>query len=412
MINPGRTARHVLADGQEIRFGDRGDELELSAPRSYFDLTALRAALDGLGEDPESRAAAFSSSVTAEEPGRLTLRLSAAGGELDRLTAKLAARWHGHPDYGHLDSAAFRNATDPVLSCVILLTANDEFVARHLIPSIIANSTTVPIEIIVVVNGSAVPVERFADVRVVSSEFGWVSRGYNTGARIATGEFVAFFHDDCTIDDPDWIDRSIAMLRAGRSAVTPEIQKSPVAGEGTLITAKAVPLVLTRERFLAAGGIDENYYAGIEDLDFTYGLIAAGAGPGRLPVAYRHHNGMSTVTMLSGSAAMFRRLFGLDLVPQRLIDDLRTQSLERVAGRPEIALMRARDQLYFLDKYRDHFSASGRTDVLRLEARLRERLAGFPTELRTNPILTDQRLFAEHYRQLVEALDDSGSGSA
>ncbi len=54
----------------------------------------------------------------------------------------------------------------------------------------------------------------------------WVAKGYNAGVRMAKGEYVAIFHDDCQINDPNWIEKCISMLNQEVWAVTPEIRPS------------------------------------------------------------------------------------------------------------------------------------------------------------------------------------------
>jgi len=324
------------------------------------------------------------------------------GADLDRLWTQLFVRFHRYPDFSGIESGSFRNAAEPLLSCVVLLTGNDRFVERHLVPSILTNSAAYPIEIVIVYNGEGLDLGALRNLRIVRSDFGWVSRAYNAGVRAARGRYVALFHDDCIVASPRWIEASIQMLDEGYVAVTPEIQRNPTARGGELVIAKNVPLVMRRHDFLEVGGYDEFYYAGIEDLDFTYTLISKGGRIGHLDLPYFHFNGMSTVVLMSGEAELFRVLFGYNALGRSSIQLLAREVVTKLRAHLEIDLTGAKDTLYFVRKLRAYLAERQNAGVLEMGRIMDKYLAARLREYLFNTILQDRQKFIRFYKSLLD----------
>lgn len=217
----------------------------------------------------------------------------------------------------------YAKASEPLLSCIILLTFNDKFVHHFLIPSILAN-TTVPYEIIIVYNGSHVNLELFKKFTVVKSETGCVSKAYNKGVLEAKGKYIALFHDDCLIEQFQWHDLMLAKLQKGTFAVSTEIVYNSMYDFYFL---KGTPLVMSKENYEAVGGHDAFYFAGIEDVDFSYKMIKKGHKIDKISMPYRHFNGMSTVILLNENPELIKTLFGYCLIPEKAIEDWKTQAM-------------------------------------------------------------------------------------
>ena len=92
------------------------------------------------------------------------------------------------------------------ISCIILSNLNDSFVKERIIPSIIKNSKSHSIEIIVVDNS---PTQDFEckNVTAIHTEPYHIPKAYNKGVSKASGKYIALFHDDCEILDDKWIDK-------------------------------------------------------------------------------------------------------------------------------------------------------------------------------------------------------------
>ena len=131
------------------------------------------------------------------------------------------------------------------VSCIILSTANDLFVKKRLIPSIIKNSKSHSIEIIVVDNSIAQDFE-LDTVKVIKTEPYHIPIGYNKGVSEAVGKYIALFHDDCELLDSEWIDKLIGELDDDIVLVGIEEHTHP---NGTKYL-KEVPTVMEREFFL------------------------------------------------------------------------------------------------------------------------------------------------------------------
>ncbi len=188
-------------------------------------------------------------------------------------------------------------AKPPAISCIIVVHGNGPFVEERAIPALLVNCPGRAIELILVRSGvEASPVE-FPGATVVRCRGDSVAAAYNAGAAAAGAPELAFFHDDCIIDDPRWLDRVEAARGRGAEAVSPEIRQLRRVGDvaiAALPVAKAVPLVVSRRVFETLGGFDDSLDMGYEDLEFTLRLLDAGYRVARLRFGYRHFGGMSS----------------------------------------------------------------------------------------------------------------------
>ncbi len=396
---------YVTRNELEIRFSRGEREDLLTVPEHFYDKQHL---LDCLNP-PQRRSLGDAWEFAVEDVAasiRVRLAVRREGVDRDGVWTRLFARLHGYPDYGHVEMGAFRNATEPLLTCVVLLTANERFVARHLIPSIVANGAGFPVEILVVYNGVGLSPGALGDLPVIRSDFGCVSRGYNVGVRAARGRYVALFHDDCMVGSPDWIPQSIAMIEGGHAAVTPELQHKPTGMGGEFVLAKNVPLVMRRQDFVDLGGYDEFHYAGYEDQDFTYELLSRGMSIGGLDLPYLHLSGMSTVALLSRAPELFGTLFGFNALAHDTIRDLRHEVLQRIKDRPEIMLTAVRDTDYIVKKHRAYFERQGETGILDVGKAADRFLAANVRRYAFDPIFHDRTRYMEFYKSLL-GLDDA-----
>jgi glycosyltransferase involved in cell wall biosynthesis len=338
-----------------------------------------------------------------EDGGAVSLTVSAARG-LDQTLCTLFGRVNGYPTFADVDVRRFRNADRPAVSCVIVLTGNDLFVRNHQIPSIVKHSASLPIEIVVVNNGADETPDLIGGVTTLRSAFGWVARAYNAGAAAARGEYLAIFHDDCILESPRWIEQSLALLSDGYTAVTTELQRRTLShASGEVLVAKNTPLVMRASDFARVGGYDEFYYAGYEDLDFTYRLLSDGARVGHLAVPYLHFNGMSTVVLLSREATLFRHLFGYNALPAQRILELRARYLRALLSNAEIQVSQAKDLLYFARKHEAFFRRTGRSELLTVGQEADRFLAARASRYLFDPIFLDRQKFIDFYRNLTRS---------
>jgi glycosyltransferase involved in cell wall biosynthesis len=219
------------------------------------------------------------------------------------------------------DAAVPACAGEPLLSCIVVVNENALFVREQLLPSLAAHRGRHAIEVVLVHNGAPPREAPPPGVRVVRAPWGAVSSAYNAGAACARGEVLALLHDDCIIDEPDWIDRSLAALERGAGAVAGEFRRlESIAGVPVppLPVAKCVPLVVRRADFRRAGGFDEFHYVGYEDLDFTLALARLGKPAQPVELRLRHFDGMSS-TLKYCPIPGLDALYALAAVPRRAI---------------------------------------------------------------------------------------------
>lgn len=209
---------------------------------------------------------------TEENTKTLYLKVNNMRRHVDDIMTRVFSKIANVPLFSCDVSSCLCQERDPFLSVIIVLTANDLFVSRHLIPSIVDSTRTTPFEIIIVYNGKGANLELFGKCKVVTSEYGCVSKAYNAGAKEAKGNVLAFFHDDCLLNDRTWLQQCIALLDGTVMAVTPEVDRRM----RPFVVAKCVPLVMYKEDFFRMGGFDETYYCGIEDVGFTYQMLSGG----------------------------------------------------------------------------------------------------------------------------------------
>ena len=241
---------------------------------------------------------------------------------------------------------SYSKSDEPVISCIILLTFNCFFVQNFLIPSIISH-TTVPYEIIIVYNGIATDLTAFDNFNLIESETGCVSKAYNKGVAAAKGKFIAIFHDDCLITTHSWHQPMLAAINDGAFATSTESVYNPHFKFDFL---KGTPLVLSKANYEFIGGHDEFYFAGIEDMDFSYRIQHKGYSVKRIAIPYRHFNGMSTVILLAGDSTLMRILFGYCLIPEHIIEKWKTRLMNSSETQDMMQAVHGENLRYFQNK--------------------------------------------------------------
>jgi glycosyltransferase involved in cell wall biosynthesis len=230
----------------------------------------------------------------------------------------------------------------------------------------------------------------FHHLRQFESELTSIAKGYNLGARHARGEYLALFHDDCFLDDPLWIEKAISALDNGAAAITPEIdhwRQVPVA--------KAVPLVLRRADFIAAGGYDEYYYAGVEDMDLTVTLLRSGPDVRQLPIGYRHLRGMGTSLILHEDPHQLKLLFGYQVLPSTVIELVHRDMMQRLLENSWIRMLEGDYHLLFLKKHGQYLASCFPLDI--------PQITHVYESMRHAHLLTPEMAYMTNRERLVEA---------
>lgn len=258
----------------------------------------------------------------------------------------------------------FSREESPLVSCVIVVNENLPFVHDQLLPSIAENSRESAIEVVIVCNGTVDDTADVGAVKRVRSEWGRVSAAYNCGASAATGQHLAFFHDDCIIDDPQWIQKCLEALDRGNTVVAGEYRHlETIAGLRipTLPIAKAVPLFIQAAAFKTLGGFDEFHYVGYEDLDFTLSILASGGKVAYPHLTLRHFNGMSS-TLKYCPVEGLGRLYALGALPRHAIRARFREFMQQGIVRGGVDLMRLAldvQLLYILRKHGAYLRSAG-----------------------------------------------------
>jgi hypothetical protein len=267
----------------------------------------------------------------------------------DRTLRHFFARLNGLPTFTHVDLGSYAPAPRPLVSCIILLTANDRFAVLQQLPALVESSRGHPIEILLVLNGREVDREALRGFELVDSDFALVACGYNAGARRARGDYLAFFHDDCLLWDPHWIDKSLALLDAGHAVATAELDTSlhgpPVA--------RCTPWVMRASEFVACGGFDEHFCASYEQEDLSNTVLARNGTLARLTLGgYLHYGAMSSAIVLGTRPEHYKEVFAYGMLPPeqvRFVGNVTTTRVHR--DHPGMERQRVLQRAYLLAKH-------------------------------------------------------------
>ena len=120
------------------------------------------------------------------------------------------------------------------ISCIIITPGlNNRFVCERTIPSIVNTTehlTDWDVEIIVVDNSGEQNFEYYCidngydDIidcvsKVVGSESNHLPKAFNKGVKSSKNEYIAIFHDDCTINDKLWVEKMVNKLKLENNVI-------------------------------------------------------------------------------------------------------------------------------------------------------------------------------------------------
>lgn len=285
----------------------------------------------------------------------------------------------------------------PLVSCIIILTANDKFVSKRLIPSILENSNPDDIEIIVVHNGLHPNKDDFKDYIFLESDFGWVSKAINNGVNAAAGKYISIFHDDCLILDKEWINKCKELLEDNCVAVSPEIHSNPY-----FTVFKNVPLFMEKEKFIELGGYDENIFVGSEDIEFTLRVFSGGNKISKVDIDYKHYKGMSTVILYNtDDKTDYTAIFADDKIDGKEIEMKAAECIEELTQNEWANIIYMRDTVYIVNKYRDYLIHSFNFKLINLAEYFKKQLEKYKDSPLLDEIEGNDR-FAFIYKKFFE----------
>ena len=309
--------------------------------------------------------------------------------DLNATTTNLFSQLNNYPFYDSAIIETFTNAEAPLVSCILLLPFNDLFARNVLLPSIIKNSEGTPIEIIIVYNGLGIDLDKLKNFEVIESEFCCLSKDYNKGVKKATGKYIALFHDDCLLYDPRWIQKSVEAFKENVKVVASEMNQY-----GPFSFGKAVPLFLKKEDYLAVGGFDEFYFAGIEDIDLACSFLERGEKTAHVKMDYMHLRGMTSSMVVHENPRQLKLLFGYQVLPNSVISKVHGDCMKKMVSASFIKLLETQYYLYLFEKYTALFT--------RLGMNVEERISYFKVK-RNAYIFSPEIVFVKQRDKLIEA---------
>jgi GT2 family glycosyltransferase len=202
------------------------------------------------------------------------------------------------------------------ISCIIITPGlNNRFVCERTIPSIVNTTehlTDWDVEIIVVDNSVEHNFEYYlydngygnvidCISKIVYSESNHLPKAFNRGVESSKNEFIAIFHDDCTISDKFWVEKMVNELNDSVYIVGVEehIDAKPYKNIVSGRYIKEVPLVMKKSCFNEVGGYNETYYWGFEDVMLCNAVYKLGKKVVVLDIEHTHFNGLSTMNILT-----------------------------------------------------------------------------------------------------------------
>jgi hypothetical protein len=155
----------ATSDSEAVRFEVSDRSVVYTYPSDYYDPRKVHECIHKMSGQLTCR-------LSEDANGLSTLEISTTtAGPIELLTTELFCRINDYPRFPSGEGDTFTNSDHPVLSCIILLTANEQFAFKHLIPSIIHNTRDCAMEIILVYNGAGANLDDFRVFRICTSEF-------------------------------------------------------------------------------------------------------------------------------------------------------------------------------------------------------------------------------------------------
>ena len=182
---------------------------------------------------------------------------------------------------------------------VIILNWNGEKLLREFLPSVVKNTNTDLGRVVVVDNhstdGSWICLEQeFPDVERVLFEdnFGFAG-GYNRAIEMIEAEYVVLLNSDVEVA-PGWLEPLVAVLDRDErvAAVQPKILAYRDKKKAT-----GASLCIRRDVYRAAGGLDEAFFAHMEEIDLCWRLKNGGYTLKVVPSSVVYHLGGGSLPM-------------------------------------------------------------------------------------------------------------------
>lgn len=338
-------------------------------------------------------------SLRSVTPREFEVAIEKNSGSPNKL-CKLFSCVNGFPYFEDELLSSFRETKNPQVTCVVLVGFNDLFVRQQLLPSIIANSKDYEIEIVIINAGYEYNIKLPKAFPIHNSDFGWISRAYNLGGKLAKGDFIAFFHDDCVLNDPKWLDKSASAINGGLTAVTGALKMKEYTVLGLqgakFQIAKATPLVIERDVFHNFAYFDENYYIGFEDLDFTYNLLSKGLSIGQVDIDIIHLGGASTAIGLSNCPEVLSFLIANNMLPLESIYSCLIDSWESCRNIAQLRHMDLLHMNYFFKKFKAFLGPTFSS----YEVLVQELLKGYSTS-KKSPRLDDKEGLIRIWKSII-----------
>jgi len=202
------------------------------------------------------------------------------------------------------------------ISCIIVTPGlNNRFVCERTIPSIVNTTEHLKywdVEIIVVDNSGEHNFEYYCIdngynniincvSKIVDSEPNHLPKAFNKGVKSSKNDYIAIFHDDCTINDDLWVEKMVNKLSESVYIVGVEEHNNAKPYKNIISNRyiKEVPLVMKKSCFNEIGGYDETYYFGFEEVMLCNSVYKLGKEVVVLDIKHTHFNGLSTMNILT-----------------------------------------------------------------------------------------------------------------
>ncbi|MFT4304441.1 MAG: glycosyltransferase family 2 protein [Candidatus Woesearchaeota archaeon] len=271
------------------------------------------------------------------------LKITTNNKEKDSLIIQFFSIINNFPNYYDYKKDKFTNSKKPIVSCIIVLTMNDEFIKNQTIPSIIQNSKKYPIEIIIVYNGDK-KIKKIKNVKNIKSLKFHATKALNKAAKLSKGKYLAFFHDDVILNDSKWIEKSIKNLnKTNVYAVTPTIKEQVARNE---------PLVIKKSTFNLLKGYDEKLSLGQEDTEFTIRILSKNKKIKKININKYHFGGLSTILAMSNNHKQIKELIKYNILSIDMLHQIHQYYIKKMKENKRIYNEFIKNYVYILFKYK------------------------------------------------------------
>jgi GT2 family glycosyltransferase len=309
------------------------DKFSLEFFTGVFDTVVLQSAVKKAGEKyPKSQ-------IDYRDIGMNKSRVTVSGDvDFAEVIACIFSEVNNYPNFyqsGPLVVPENLNNEKPVLSCIVALTHNEQYVLKQAIPALFKNTRNVSFEVIIVNNDQCSKKEMFAHLPVRyfdAPDIFAVSRASNLGLRQAKGEYLAIFHDDACVLDDNWAEKCLEEIDSAEFAFLSGKEASKKDNSSYKDLVVTTPLLMFNKKLVQKFGyFDESIYIGHEEEEYGARLLVNNIKAVLAPCAVFHYAGGSSLILDSINPDLAKQLLALNILGKAVTNKIYFHRVEKIS---------------------------------------------------------------------------------